>query len=263
MNRLKKRFYHWRADVHLLSYPKCGRTWLRLMLSDVLRGHCGARMKNPHQIHKAGSLLRGVPCILMAHDWRGISGAVETMQLERDKRRFHGRSVLLLVRDPRDVVVSNYFQKRYREHTFDGSIHEFVHDPVRGIESIVEYYNIWAQERRQTRSFALVRYEDMRRDTAGELLRVLEYCGIHGVSTELIDTVVERYEFSNMKRMERQGVFESRSVMPGEAGNPDSFKTRSGKVGGYREHLDAGDRQYVDDLIVSGLDPLFEQYRSA
>lgn len=232
------------------------------MLSEIIRAHFNITMKNPHQIHKAASRRKGIPCILLSHDWRGTSGAVDNMKLERDKRRFYNRKVLFLVRDPRDVVVSNYYQKRFREYSFEGTIHEFVHDPVRGIESIVNYYNVWARECANTRAFQIVRYEDMRCDTTGSLINVLNYCGFVSVPRDLIDSVVERYEFQNMQRMEREGRFNSRSVTPGEVGNPDSFKARAGKIGGYRDHLDIADQRHVDDLIADRLDSMYSEYIS-
>jgi len=32
MKRFKRGWRKWRADVHLVSYPKCGRTWLVLLI---------------------------------------------------------------------------------------------------------------------------------------------------------------------------------------------------------------------------------------
>lgn len=230
------------------------------MLSDVLRRHFKVYVKNPHQIHKMGSRLRKIPCILFAHDWRGVSGALETMELELGKSRFYGRRIVLLVRDPRDVVVSNYFQKRYREHSFEGTMHDFIHDPVRGIKSIIDYYNIWAKERAHMRGFAIVRYEDLRIDPTTQVSRILDYCGVHDVPSSLIEEIVELYEFRNMQKMEREGRFNSRSVTPGEKDNPDSFKARAGKVGGYIDHLEDIDRRYVDRIVSDRLDPYFAAY---
>ncbi|HHH45325.1 MAG TPA: sulfotransferase domain-containing protein, partial [Gammaproteobacteria bacterium] len=45
-------------------------------------------------------------------------------------------------------------------------------------------------------------------------------------------------------------------VKSGDPKNPDSFKTRRGKVGGYRDYFD--DAQVVAvDRLVEGLDPVF------
>jgi hypothetical protein len=42
-SRLPRRFLRWyahqKADVYLVSYPKCGRTWLRLMIGRAIAGH--------------------------------------------------------------------------------------------------------------------------------------------------------------------------------------------------------------------------------
>jgi alcohol sulfotransferase len=43
----------------------------------------------------------------------------------------------------------------------------------------------------------------------------------------------------------------------GDRDNPDAFKTRRGKVGGYRDYFDDEQLAVVDKLVEEGLDPVF------
>ena len=75
-----------RADVFLISYPKCGRTWLRMLVSRALSLHTGVDDAD----YLATSILDGanehLPHIRVSHDdnphWKRAD------QLERSKRHF-------------------------------------------------------------------------------------------------------------------------------------------------------------------------------
>jgi Sulfotransferase domain len=57
--------------------------------------------------------------------------------LETDKSRYRGTKVLYLIRDPRDVVVSCFFQATRRKKLFRGTLSEFIRSDNYGIRKIV------------------------------------------------------------------------------------------------------------------------------
>jgi len=59
-----------------------------------------------------------------------------------------------------------------------------------------------------------------------------------------------------MKKMEAAGAFDSKILQPGDVRDPESFKVRRGKVGGYREYLLSDDQAYAADALTK-LDPRF------
>ena len=46
-----------------------------------------------------------------------------------------------------------------------------------------------------------------------------------------------------MQKLEAAGAFDSKILRPGDVRDPESFKVRRGKVGGYREYLSAEDQR--------------------
>ena len=46
-------------------------------------------------------------------------------------------------------------------------------------------------------------------------------------------------------------------LRPGEAGNLASFKTRRGKVGGYRDYFTEAQQKVIDGMVDGTLAPLF------
>ena len=63
-------------------------------------------------------------------------------------------------------------------------------------------------------------------------------------------------EFGNMQKLEAAGVFDSKILQARDIRDPESFKVRRGKIGGYEDYLSAEDRQYATDALRE-LDPHF------
>jgi len=59
-----------------------------------------------------------------------------------------------------------------------------------------------------------------------------------------------------MQKLEAAGAFDSKILHPGDVRDPESFKVRRGKVGGYREYLSVEDQQYAANALAE-LDPRF------
>lgn len=244
-----------RADTFLISYPKCGRTWLRIMLSKALAEHFGVADIDYLDSNLLGMEGQGLPRVRISHDsaphWKTPG------QLPTSKRRYRKKKVLLLVRDPRDVVVSMYFERSRRELVYDGSLSEFLHEKKGSLDTIIEYYNVWARNRAVPRGFHLVRYEDLQRDAAAELMKIMEFLGLEGVSGEALRSAVDFASFKNMRAMEKKDALGSGRLRPRNEKDRESYKTRRGKVGGFVDYLSPEEIAWVNDRIAEKLDPLF------
>lgn len=243
------------ADAFLVSFPKCGRTWLKLMLGRALITHFGLEGVGPLNLARISRLAGQVPRMRAIHDdfpqWKA-SG-----QLTRSREHFQGKRVVLLVRDIRDVVVSNYFQKTRRNKGFRGDLPSFLRHPIGSVDTLIAYYNIWAENRHVPAGFLLVRYEDLHRDAPGELRRVLAFLGVRDVPDAVIDDAVRYASFDNMRRMEREGAFASGALRPADRKDPESYKTRRGRVGGYVDYLSPEEIAYLDQRISNELSPFY------
>src|SRR5205814_1587416 len=61
---------------------------------------------------------------------------------------------------------------------------------------------------------------------------------------------LEFSRFENMQKLEAAGAFDSNILHPGDVRDPESFKVRRGKVGGYREYLSAEDQQCAANAMT-------------
>ena len=248
---------HRQTKIYLLSYPKCGRTWLRLMIGKALDEHYQLGIANPMELGRMHTLRDDLPRIRVTHEraYLAEKSAAST-------RRFRAKTVVFLVRDPRDVLVSMYFQASRRRTMFQGEIGAFIRQPVGGLDHILDYYNVWAEHAHVPRRFALVRYEDLHRVPAEVLARVLETMELP-VGPAAIEAAIRFSKFENMRKLEATNAFKSERLRPATTDDPESFKTRKGKVGGYREYLTDGDLAYVDARIRARLSPVYAEYRDA
>jgi hypothetical protein len=254
------------ADFVIVSPPKCGRTWLRMMLSRFFQMRYGLAedellgYDNYHRLNAA------IPRIRFTHD-RYIKDYTGNRNSKRD---FYRKKVILLVRDPRDVAVSNYFQwintiNPYKkkllnlpERPAEVPIFEYALMPQFGIPLTVDFLNAWAPELQKTQSNLLIRYEDLRAEPKQILEKLLAFMHIQA-SPEELDRVVDWTSFENMKKQEQNQTIESgsRRLMIKDQNNPDAFKVRRGKVGGYRDYFTEEENETIDSLVRNGLDTVY------
>lgn len=253
-----------KADFAVVSFGKSGRTWLRVMLSRVYQQkyHLPERVllgfDNLHHMNPQ------IPRIFFTHDnyIKDYTGGGAS------KAHFYPKKVVLLVRDPRDVAVSQFFQWKYRmrpekkslnqypEH--DVPVFDFVMTPGAGLPKVIAFMNEWAAEIPRLKRFMLLRYEDLRAHPEAALQRLMDFLDVAVTQAE-IDAAVAFASYDNMKKMEQKRVFwlSGGRLVPRDRQNPDSYKVRRAKVGGYRDYFTDQQLQQIDELIAATLAPVF------
>jgi hypothetical protein len=170
--------------------------------------------------------------------------------------------VVFLAREPRDVLVSAYFEATKRSFLFDGhimftgSLSEFVRSPVFGIRKVAAFYDIWARNRRVPRNFLLLRYEELCARPRDVLCELLRFIGAEAVGHEHLAKAVTYASFANMRRLERADVLRDARLRPGNPSDPESYKIRRGRVGGYVDYLSDADITYIDHEVAARGSPL-------
>ena len=255
-----------KSDWVLMSWGKSGRTWLRVMLSRAYQLKGGIDAQELLDFDNLKQLDPQLPAVFFTHNnyLRDYTGNQES------KAHFKGKRIVLLVRDPRDVAVSQFFQWQFRmrpnkkfinDYPPDGAdigVWDFVLDKDAGLPRIIEYFNGWARAiPAELQDVLVVRYEDMRTEPAAVLGRILEFTGTE-VTPEQVQEAVDFAAYDNMKKMEQEKFFKGSGarVKPGDKDNPQSFKVRKAKVGGYRDYFTDEQCEQLDQMVTQ-LDPLF------
>lgn len=251
------------GDAIVLSIPKSGRTWLRAFVCAYFCKRHGLEMtlEPERYVHPA------IPRVIYSHD--AFEQRTKGERL-RDRLRgkylvpraeLHRACVILLARDPRDAFVSLFVQTTRRVHENPDelkqkSASELLRDPAFGIRSIVDVMNAWLAELSARPNFTLFRYETLRENPAHGFREVLAALGEASPDEDAFAHALAFSDFGNMKKLEQQGAFESKILRAGDVHDPESFKVRRGKVGGYREYLSVEDQQYAAAALRQ-LDPRF------
>ena len=219
-------------NVAVISYPKSGRTWLHFMLNSIgvklLFDHAGSDNSKASRLEDIAHMPRAW------RDWR----------------------VIFLHRDPRDTVVSGFFQatKRLKEsQRFHGTIGEFMRDPRYGIAKIAGFNLLWLESQVTFRDFTSVSYEDLHRDTRSVLGRLIHFATGKQADARRVQDAVEAGAFDNMRKVESSlgGKMDERLKLGGGTpDDPESLKTRKGKVGGWSDYFDDEESAYMDSVLA-------------
>ncbi len=242
------------AEAFVVSIQKSGRTWVRVFLTAYLS-----------EWSKANPGAGAAPRLVYTHDlWEHGSKERFSERLRGKwlipRREALAKPILLVARDPRDVMVSLFFHLQKRAGTFGGDLPALLRHPVLGVGRVVAIMNRWLAEWSGHPRLHLLRYEDARRDpltTFGAALRFL--LPQFAPDTAALARAVDIASFENMRRLEAGdskapgselvGELNKEVLRPKNADDPDSYKVRRGKVGGYSDYLSGPDLEYLNRAL--------------
>jgi Sulfotransferase domain len=191
------------GDIFIVSYPKSGNTWTRFLIGNLIYQDEPVTFANverlvPSLYVHSDRKLRKLPRILKSHDCF-------------DPRY---RTVVYIVRDPRDVMVSAYhygiklgilrrdwgieqFVPALLDGTFDSGL---LANPRFG--SWYDNVASWLAMR-HNRKFLLLRYEDMLADPQCELAKVATFLDLHA-TPESLARAVQLSSADRMRELEKK-----------------------------------------------------------
>ncbi|MBO0911612.1 MAG: sulfotransferase domain-containing protein [Acidobacteria bacterium] len=189
-------------DTFLTSYPRSGNTWTRFLVGNIVHMEEAVTFLNverlvPDMYKHSDSYLRHLPRprVLKSHE-------------VFDPRY---RKIIYIVRDPRDVAVSNYhWEMKQRSVGEKCPIEAFVLRWMKGsywdrLGNWGEHVASWLSTRQGHEGFLIVRYEDLIEDTASELAKIAGLLGIEA-TRERLTRAVELSSRDRMRELEaRQG----------------------------------------------------------
>lgn len=232
-------------DALLVSYPRSGTTWLRFLLFEALTNNSPA----------FGHIKEAVPSLTKHHNAARVLD--DRGRLIQSHERFSDgdRRVIYAVRDARSVALSEY-QWQQRLDLEPGSLDRFIRDFVRGKS------NPWGAWDRHVRFWLeseparhdhlhLIKFEDLRRDTAGTLRGALSFLGVERSEDEL-RSVVDNNSVERMRAKEDEA---SRRGWRSSA-RADIRFVNQGRPEGWRDRLTADQRNTIEARFKATLEEL-------
>jgi len=216
-------------DTFIISYPRSGSTWTRFLV---------ANLAHPAETVTFANLDRILPATAVASR-RQLKKISRPRILKSHNYYDHRyRRVVYVVRDPRDVVLSEYrFNLKRRtledKYPMEQFVTRFVNGEIGDYGSWKENVASWVATRGGSSNFLLLRYEDMVADTAREVAKVAVFLGIKA-GPEQIASVVEKSSAEKMRAMEKK---ESEAWVVTKGGRKDIPFVGAATAGGWKSKL--------------------------
>lgn len=277
--------------IYAVSFPKSGRTWIELMTAKVRADITGEPIIGFLERQRISSKLRQgykkrknrlygflfskkyhyLPTdIIFSHGYKNPEICKGKTFPEN---YYKNQNIFLLVRDPRDVIVSHYKYEKYFYKRFAGDLSEFIRYSevnsndykVRyGIQAIINYMNAWIEHKSIFKNFYIGYYENFRKNTLLEFSRLCNYFELDA-SDKIIKEAVDFGSFENMRKIELRGEIDWHGFNNAKINknniNVDELKTRKGKVGGYLDELKQFDIEYITSILHEKLNDVYSIYK--
>jgi len=216
-------------DTFLVSYPKSGNTWTRFLIANLVYpekkpdfSNINELIPDPEALSKRHLASMPRPRVLKSHQYF-------------DPRY---RQIIYVVRDPRDVALSQYHFHRKRRVIDDRyPIEQFA---TRFIAGETSEYGSWAENvagwlatRYRSEGFLLLRYEDMIADTPAELAKVAAFLHISADASRIAHAVAQ----SSAQKMRELESTQTDLWSSTKDTRPDVPFVRSARAGGWKSGL--------------------------
>lgn len=216
----------------LISYPKSGRTWLRMMLAKMMLLSFDKITNDKYEIFPSLHLT-----------YKELK--------ERFKTDYKDLNIIFLHRHPADVAISHYKEMTTSKRSglwTDASLSEFIRDKSYGIEQIIEYNNKWLEKGGNFNRFLMLSYSMLHQDAHACLAAIATTIGLP-TTKEDIEAAIKYGEFDNMKKIESGEQENLLQYYKGTFARGDTGRARIGKCNNYINVLEEKDKEFVDECM--------------
>lgn len=184
--------------IFINEFPKCGGSWLKRMIGELLSGenyfYNKNRFKLPHIRPR---------CIIQRH-WL--------------KHTKHAYKTIIIIRDPRDAYNSFYFHENYfaphsnKEELFGYNsnlsdkdnmyayLQSKINNPSYSTPGFT-YKKFWDSLKGQKDTY-IVKYEDLRKDTFKKLKSIMQYLEYNEIPDKQLLETIDKCSFSKIQRQQ-------------------------------------------------------------
>lgn len=220
-------------DVLMAFYPKTGSTWVRFFLYNMLTGSTSTASFDEVN---AAMPEYGNPSMFAPWRFPDRPRLVKTHR-PYSPLLFGSHPTMLVVRDPRDIVVSLFhYARSKRTIDFDGALEKLVYDEEIGMEAFFKHYVSWAP-----RAGLIVRYEDLKATPIESFGAICAFCGIEA-TPEAIEAALAKCSVQRMRDAQKA------STTSFKDHDPNFVFARKATVGQWEEHLDERARAHYRAL---------------
>ncbi|ABC46284.1 Sulfotransferase domain superfamily [Salinibacter ruber DSM 13855] len=185
------------TDIIMAFYPKTGSTWVRFFLYNILRDKpLGSEPPSFNELNKYMAEY-GNPSMFNTWPFEDQPRLIKTHRPY--SRVFRNNKSMMVVRDPRDIMVSFYhYAKENTDFSFDGSMKEMIHHPRMGMEVFFQHYKSW-----RNNVSLIKRYEDLKEDPLSNFADIADFCQIN-TSRKKVKRAVKQSSVKNVRKAQQK-----------------------------------------------------------
>ncbi|XP_060959738.1 cytosolic sulfotransferase 5-like [Cannabis sativa] len=264
-------------DIIMASFPKSGTTWLKSLLFSILNRHKYYYNNNNHNNDNENPLLTTISHHLVpafefqfysnypenVHDLdtmpspRLVSTHIPYASLPDSINKFSKSRIIYISRNPLDVIVSFWhFANGHPERlSREWTVEYFVDMFCKGDITFGPYWEhvlgYWKASLARPENVLFLKYEDLKKDSVGQLKKIAKFVGMPFSQEEENDGVVEQIlEMCSLSKLKNLDVNKYGEVRP-NIHNKIFF--RKGQVGDWINHLTPSMVERVKNIIIEKL----------
>jgi hypothetical protein len=239
-------------DIYLVSFPKSGNTWLRFLVANAIKIKFKVeRQVNFFSIHDI------IPDIQLSRYIKpgGAFGCLDVPRVIKSHSTYNPYyyRVILLIRDPRDALISYYyFLKNYEKIPGDWNFSKFIRSSKFGAAAWVRHTESWFFTRNSSQNIQIVLYEHLIDNPHEQLRRIMELIGFSLTDDELQEAI----NLSSKENMRQSEVNHKSAYL---VKTQKTAFVRQGKVTEGKELVES-DRRYIEEITCTTAEAVGYQY---
>lgn len=207
------------ANSICISYPKCGRTWLRYVLGNYF--HLKYNVENTHVLNTIKRKWRkrkkkNCPLVSFTHDNHSFISEpmISEINLSLDnnfifEKIYNKKKLIFLMRDPIDASISYYKMCKNITGVFIGSIQEWFNHPIFGLDAVTKWYQLAYDLYKCHPNAITVHYENLKNNQY-EWEKLIRFITDDKVNEEWLQNSLQKNNFQKKKEeeMSQKGIFD-------------------------------------------------------
>jgi hypothetical protein len=227
-------------DIYLVSFPKSGNTWLRFLVANAIK-----LKYNIEREVNFFSIQEVIPDIHLSKNIRsqGVFGRTDLPRIIKSHTSYNPyyHRVILLVRDPRDAIVSYYYYTKERNSISpDWTISQFIRSDKYGIKAWLKHTQSWYLTLKQGQNIQIINYEKLVANPQQQIANIMDLLGIT-MEEHILEKAIILSSKSKMKESENK----HRSTYIIQNNSRQFVRDKKAQRG---KDLSEVDREYIENM---------------
>lgn len=182
-------------DIFLVSFPKSGNTWLRFLIGNYLYDNI--------DFNNINDLIPDIHVSNTKH----LDG-IKKQRFIKSHFTFNPNypKVIYIKRNIKDVTISYFYWFKKKNPnlfpSFEGFFSSFINDGAGPYGTWVDHINDWSKKAKKE-NILIVDYDDLKKNTYQEMLRVLKFCNLP-LDKEKLLVAIKRSNINFMAKLENK-----------------------------------------------------------